>query len=69
MVAAQGTNSIGDLRFTFRDATNLETPTGGHIDALTITFRDPDHITQEWSWLEDGKVVRIAHDLERRVWL
>jgi hypothetical protein len=46
-VAAQGTDPIGDLRFRFRDATNLETPTAGHIDGLTITFRDPDHIRQE----------------------
>jgi hypothetical protein len=36
------------IRFRFADITNLAKPGGDHIKHLTVTFQDPDHLTQEW---------------------
>jgi hypothetical protein len=33
---------------------------------LTLTFQDDDHVTQAWTWLQDGKAMQTTHELERR---
>ncbi len=43
------------LDFAFLDATNLTRPTDPHMVALTLTFKDPDHINQKWTYTEGGK--------------
>jgi hypothetical protein len=43
------------IRFRFADITNLAKPDGGHIKDLTVTFQDADHMTQEWTSVENGK--------------
>jgi hypothetical protein len=42
--------------FDFVRATNLESPAAGHMGKLVLTVQDHDHLTQEWSWMENGKV-------------
>ena len=42
------------LKFTFLDATNLASPDAGHMDRLVVSFQDPDHFTQEWTWTDKG---------------
>jgi hypothetical protein len=43
------------IRFRFLDITNLTKPEDGHINDLTVTFRDKDHFTQEWTSVAAGK--------------
>jgi hypothetical protein len=64
--AAAPPGEIAALRFTFLDATSLAKPTEGHIHALTLTFHDDDHVTQAWTWQQDGKALQTTYGLERR---
>jgi hypothetical protein len=43
------------VSFEFIDVTNLAQPTDGHMQNLEITFKDRNHITQKWTWLENGR--------------
>ena len=43
------------ISFSFLDVTNLSNSTAGHMHALEVTFVDAGHITQQWTWLENGK--------------
>lgn len=43
------------LDFSFVGATNLASPTAGHMHNLTVTFEDKDHFTQMWTWREGLK--------------
>ncbi len=38
------------LTFNFVDATNLSSPSDGHMEKLVVSFADPDHFTQEWTF-------------------
>ena len=49
------TTDVKQLSFMFVRATNLATPGEGHMHNLTIKFVDPTHITQEWTWSENGQ--------------
>jgi hypothetical protein len=41
--------------FSFVRATNLASPSAGHMHQLVITVQDHDHFTQEWTWVEKGQ--------------
>jgi hypothetical protein len=41
--------------FEFVRATNLESPSAGHMGKLVVSIQDHDHFTQEWTWVEGGK--------------
>ncbi|HTR22306.1 MAG TPA: hypothetical protein VMH88_15765 [Gemmatimonadales bacterium] len=41
--------------FSFVGATNLESPTAGHMHHLTVTIEDKDHFSEEWTWTENGQ--------------
>ena len=43
------------VAFRFLDATNLSSPEDKHIRDLTVTFQDPDHVTEEWAARDHGK--------------
>ena len=43
------------LEFRFVDATNLDSPTGGHMSRMVLTLAGRDAMTQEWTWTSDGK--------------
>ncbi len=43
-----------ELVFTYVDATNLSTPDEGHMSGLTLTFEDPTHLSQAWTWTGPG---------------
>ena len=38
------------ITFTFLDATNLSSPAEGHMERLVVSFDDPSHFTQEWTF-------------------
>lgn len=41
--------------FSFVSATNLASPTAGHMHHLAVTLTDNDHFSQTWTWRENGK--------------
>lgn len=43
------------LKFSFVDATSLSDPNAVHMHNLAFSFRDADHITQEWTMFDGGK--------------
>ncbi len=51
--------------FVFKDATNLKSRKDPHINGLTITIKDKDHILQEWSMIGKGKETREIFTFER----
>lgn len=60
---------VGDINlldFKFVDATNLKKTTDGHINHMTITFQDKDHITVMWNWRENGKDLPMTVNLTRK---
>jgi len=38
------------ITFNFLDATNLSSPAEGHMERLVVSFDDPNHFTQEWTF-------------------
>lgn len=55
MRATLGSGPIKELDFVFRDAGNLATPETGHQQRLVMRFEDEDHITESWTWRQNGK--------------
>jgi hypothetical protein len=55
MVTLPISGPMQKFTFSFVRATNLKGPGDGHMVGLTLTLIDPDHLTQEWTWLENGK--------------
>ena len=51
--------------FEFVDVTNLARPTDGHMQNLEITFKDRNHITHKWTWLENGRTTDNIFTLAR----
>jgi hypothetical protein len=43
------------LTFDFVDATNLASPSAGHMHRLVMVFEDADHLTANWTWRENDK--------------
>jgi hypothetical protein len=53
------------ITFTFLDATNLASPTAGHMDQLVITIPDGDHHSEDWTFVQDGKEMKEHFELAR----
>ena len=54
------------LKFAFVDATNMADPNAMHMHNLAFTFRDADHLTQEWTMYTGGKEAqKVVINLER----
>ncbi len=53
------------VSFEFVDVTNLAQPTDGHLQNLEITFKDRNHITQKWTWRENGRTTDNTFTLTR----
>jgi hypothetical protein len=47
--------ATGELKFDFLDATNLRSPTDGHMHRARFRFEGPDRFTTEWEYFENGK--------------
>jgi hypothetical protein len=52
------------ISFEFFDGTNIS-PGAGHMQHLTITQPDADHHTEEWVFLDHGKMEKELFTLER----
>jgi hypothetical protein len=44
-----------EIRFKFVDGTNMGEPGVGHMQELALLLDGPDHHTQEWTFVADGK--------------
>jgi hypothetical protein len=52
--------------FDFKEATNLQSTQGGHMQRVTFTFLSPDHHTEKWEFaMADGKQMGGLLDLKR----
>ena len=56
---------VEKIDFSFVDATNLSDPSDGHMAGLVVSFLDDDHITQEWTFLAEGKKSPWTFEFER----
>ncbi len=45
----------GSLTFKMYQVTGLKSPDEGHMTGLVVTMPDPDHFTQQWTFLNKGK--------------
>jgi hypothetical protein len=54
------------LSFSFLDATGISTPSAGHMHRLVISFEDDRHMTQKWTWVENGEEQPQVFRFERR---
>ncbi len=52
------------ITFEFFDGTNIA-PGDGHMQRVTFTQSDPDHHTEEWVFLDQGKEHRELFTMER----
>ncbi|MBZ5719585.1 MAG: hypothetical protein LAO03_04310 [Acidobacteriia bacterium] len=43
-----------ELNFIFRDAGNMPVPTTGHQQKLDMRVEDENHITESWTWRQNG---------------
>ena len=65
MKASSVSRNARVVSFEFIDVTNLAQPTDGHMQNLEITFKDRNHITQKWTWLENGRTTDSTFTLAR----
>jgi hypothetical protein len=54
MVATSVEEGGRTVHFAFLDATNLKSPSAGHMHSAVLTFADPNHFTERWSWYQNG---------------
>ena len=57
---------IKGLNFTFLSITNLTKASDGHMHHLAFTFHDKNHVTQVWTWRENGKEMPATFELVRK---
>jgi hypothetical protein len=49
------TGPTTEFSFSFVRATNLASPTVGHMHHLTVALQDHDRFSEAWTWSENGK--------------
>jgi hypothetical protein len=42
------------ITFTFVDGTNMPNRDRGHMDKVVIRFLDQNHVTNQWTWYQNG---------------
>jgi len=62
----RGEGDAKAMNFTMYDITNLASASAGHMEGLTLTFKDKDHLVQEWRHKMGDKVEVHRFDLERK---
>jgi len=66
MRATPAAQEIKELDFEFQGAANLKSPSAGHQHHLVLQFEDADHITETWTWRQDGKDTPMVFHLTRK---
>lgn len=62
---AQSSKGGDSITFQFVDVANLKRSSEGHMRRLVIKFQDKDHVTQNWTWKENGKETTSTFRLQR----
>jgi hypothetical protein len=52
--------------FEYVGATNLASPTAGHMHGLVLTLVDENHFSQQWLWKDSGKLMTDVFQFERK---
>lgn len=55
MQTAALSGATGKYEFTFVRVAGTKTPDEGHMVGLSLSIQDKDHITQMWTFLQNGK--------------
>ena len=66
MRVVPASDDVKELAFDFQGATNLPSPNAGHQHHLVIRFEDADHITETWTWRENGMDMPMVFHLSRK---
>src|SRR6267143_378229 len=59
-------DDVKELSFDYQGAGNLKSPSAGHQHHLVIHFVDENHITETWTWREDGKETPMVFHFTRK---
>ena len=59
-------DDVKELSFDYQGAGNLKSPSAGHQHHLVIHFMDENHITETWTWREDGKDTPMVFHFTRK---
>jgi hypothetical protein len=54
------------ITFDFLDATNLASADAGHMHRMVLSLIDPNHHTEEWTFLDHGKEMKETFALQRK---
>jgi len=66
MRATPTTDVVNELAFDFQGASNLPSPNTGHQHHLLIKFEDENHITETWTWRQEGMDMPMVFHLTRK---
>jgi len=66
MRVVPSSDDIKELSFDYQGAGNLKSPGMGHQHHLVIRFVDEDHITESWTWRENGKDTLMVFHFTRK---
>ena len=66
MRAVPVTDEVKELAFDFHGAGNLPSPNTGHQHHLVIRFEDENHVTETWTWRQDGMDMPMIFHLTRK---
>jgi len=58
-------DDVKELSFDFQGAGNLKSPSTGHQHHLVLRFDDDNHITETWTWRQDGKDMPMVFHFAR----
>jgi hypothetical protein len=59
-------DDVKELSFDYQGAGNLKSPSTGHQHHLVLQFVDQDHITESWTWRENGKDTPMVFQFTRK---
>ena len=54
------------ITFSFLDGTNLNKSSMGHMHRMVLNIQDQNHITEKWTFVQDGKEKTEAFQLTRK---
>jgi hypothetical protein len=66
MRVVPASDDVKELSFDFEGAGNLKSPAAGHQHHLVLRFDDADHVTETWTWRQDGKDTPMLFHLTRK---
>jgi hypothetical protein len=66
MRVVPASDDIKELSFDFQGVGNLKSPSAGHQHHLVIIFEDDNHISETWTWRQDGKETPMIFHFTRR---